>query len=78
MSRWRQALPAEVDSVGEKLALFVVVVIVCAWVTSTLILPVVIKGYAPPPEMNTVIGIVAGGAAAMIFAKRGNGGKDRP
>lgn len=70
---------------SEWIARFVVVAVVVAWFATTVILPVLIRGYAPPPEMNTTMGIIAGGAVAYIFAKRGdtngrngkNGDKER-
>jgi uncharacterized protein (DUF2126 family) len=59
--------------IGDRLAKFVIVVVVTVWALTTVILPVAIKGYSPPPEVGTVMGIVAGGAVAVLFARRGNG-----
>lgn len=60
--------------IGEKLAKFVVVAVVIVWAITTLILPVVIHGYTPPSGVGTVMGIVAGGAVAVIFARRSRDG----
>jgi membrane protein YqaA with SNARE-associated domain len=62
--------------VNEGVARFVVVVVVLAWFSTTVVLPVLVEGYKPPPEMNTVMGIVAGGAVAYIFAKKGEDKKN--
>lgn len=63
--------------IGDKLARFVVVAIVGVWVMTTVVLPLVVKGYSPPAEIGTVMGIVAGGAVAVIFAKRGGNGNGK-
>jgi hypothetical protein len=60
--------------VGEGLAKFVVVIVVGVWVASTLVLPVAVRGYTPPAELGTIMGAVAGGAVAYLFAKRADGG----
>lgn len=65
--------------IGDRLARFVIVAIVLVWVMTTVVLPLVVKGYSPPTEIGTVMGIVAGGAVAVIFAKRGSkNGNGRP
>lgn len=56
--------------IGDRLAKFVVVVVVTAWAVTTVVLPVVIRGYSPPPEIGTAMGVVAGGAVAVLFARR--------
>lgn len=58
---------------SERLAWFVVVAVVTAWFSTTVVLPVAVADYSPPEAMNTVMGIVAGGAVAYIFAKRSGG-----
>lgn len=60
---------------SEALARAVILTIVFAWVISVVVLPAAVHGYTPPPEMNTVMGIVAGGAVAYLFTKRGENGK---
>jgi hypothetical protein len=59
--------------IGDKLAKTVVGVVVGVWAITTVVLPVAIRGYTPPPEVGTVMGIVAGGAVAVIFARSRNG-----
>jgi hypothetical protein len=59
--------------IGDKLAKTVVGVVVAVWAITTVVLPVAIRGYTPPPEVGTVMGIVAGGAVAVIFARSRNG-----
>lgn len=62
---------------GEGVARFVVVVVVIAWFATTVILPVAVKGYVAPPELSTPMGIIVGGAAAFVFAKRGENGRKK-
>lgn len=63
--------------IGDRLARFVVVAVVLVWALTTVVLPVALKGYTPPPEIGTIMGIVAGGAVAVIFAKARSNGKDK-
>jgi uncharacterized membrane protein YccC len=58
--------------VSENLAKFVIFVVVVAWFCTTVVLPIAVHDYSPPPTVNTVMGIVAGGAVAFLFAKRGD------
>lgn len=63
---------------SDRLAWFVVVAVVMVWALTNVVLPVAIKDYTPPPEISPVMGIVAGAAVAVVFAKRNerkNGGK---
>lgn len=54
-------------------AKIVVGAVVVVWVVTTIVLPVAVKGYTSPPEVSTIMGGVAGAAAAVIFVRRGNG-----
>lgn len=62
--------------VGETWAKFVIVVVVLVWAITTVVLPIAVKGYTPPPEVGTIMGAVAGGACAMVFVKRAAGKND--
>lgn len=64
--------------VSDWLARFVVAVVVASWFMTSIVLPLMVQGYTAPPEINTVMGIVAGGAVAFIFAKRGENGRKPP
>jgi hypothetical protein len=59
--------------ISEWLAKGTVVAVVVTWVITSLVLPVVVHGYTPPAEVGTVMGVVAGAAVAVIFARSRNG-----
>lgn len=62
---------------GDRLAKGVVAAVVAVWVMTTVVLPLAVKGYSAPPEVSTIMGTVAGAAAAVIFASRGARGGDK-
>lgn len=53
----------------ERAAWLVVGAVVLVFIVTTIILPFVVKGYSPPASVGTVMGSLAGGAAAYLFAK---------
>lgn len=61
--------------VADRIAWVLVGAVILVWLATTLVLPFVIKDYTPPPSAGTVMGSLAGGAAAYLFAKRGVNGK---
>jgi hypothetical protein len=61
---------------GDTAAKIVVGAVVAVWVVTTIVLPVAVKGYTAPPEVSTIMGTVAGAAAAVIFVRRSNGDKN--
>lgn len=65
---------------SERLVWIVVGAITLVWVVTTLVFPFLIKGYSPPPGVSTVMGSLAGGAGALLLAKRGERNKteDKP
>lgn len=63
---------ARLRAMNERLAWFVVACVAGVWTLTTLVLPVVIVGYSPPAGVGTVMGSIAGGAAAFLFARHNN------
>jgi uncharacterized membrane protein len=62
--------------VSDRLAWIVVGAVAFVWVVTSLILPLAVHGYTPPPSIGTVMGGMASGAAAYLFAKRGKDDDD--
>lgn len=56
---------------SDRLAWFLVGAVVFVWVATTIVLPLVVPNYTSPPGVTSVMGSLAGGAAAYLFAKRG-------
>lgn len=54
----------------DRLAWLIVGAVIVVWVTTSLIFPLLIKNYTPPPSVGVVMGSCAGGAAAFLFARR--------
>lgn len=65
----------------ERLAWVVITAVVIVWLGTFLVLPFLIAAYSPPPSVGTVMGSLAGGAAAYLFASKAakkNGKDDEP